>query len=83
MSLLPAAPLAITMLLALGAVLTGCRGSPAGAQTDNTSLPTSASADRVAKSLAPSFSVSTGRGSVFSLEEHSGEVVVLYFSFPG
>ena len=83
MSLLPAASVTITMLLALCAVLTACGGAPAGPPTDNSPLPSSASADRVAKSLAPSFSVSTGRGSVFSLEEHSGEVVVLYFSFRG
>ena len=77
------APLAATILLALVAVLTGCQGSPAGPQTDNTSLPTSASAARVAKSLTPSFSVSTGIESMFSLDKHVGEVVVLYFSFPG
>lgn len=33
--------------------------------------------------LAPDFIVSTGVGSAFSLAEHKGEVVVLYFSFPG
>lgn len=83
MSLLPAAPLAVTILLTLGAVLTGGQGSPAAPPTDNSPLPPAASADRVAESVAPSFSVSTGRESGFSLEEHSGEVVVLYFSFPG
>ena len=83
MKLAPAAPLAITMLLTLGAVLTGCQGSPAGPPIDNSSLPASASAAGTAESLAPSFSVSTGTGSVFSLDDKSGEVVVLYFSFPG
>ena len=83
MSLLPVAPLAVTALLTLGAVLTACEVSPAGPPPDNSSLPPSASAAGTAGSLAPSFSVSTGTGSVFSLDDKSGEVVVLYFSFPG
>ena len=33
--------------------------------------------------LAPQFTVGTGNGSTFSLGDHRGEVVVLYFSFPG
>ena len=33
--------------------------------------------------VAPDFNVSTGVGSAFSLSEHKGDVVVLYFSFPG
>ena len=33
--------------------------------------------------VAPDFIVRTGEGSAFSLAEHKGEVVVLYFSFPG
>ena len=77
------APLAVTILLALVAVLTGCQSSPAGPQTENSSLSPSASAASVVESLAPSFSVSTGIESMFSLDEHVGEVVVLYFSFPG
>ncbi len=83
MSLLTASPLAFTLLLMLGAVLTACGGSPAGVPTENSSLPSSASAPRVAESLAPSFSVSTGAGSWFLSSDHSNEVVVLYFSFPG
>ena len=83
MSWLPAPPIAVTMLLMLGTVLTACGGAPAGPPADNSSLPASASAAGVAESLAPSFSVSTGTGSVFSLDDNSGEVVVLYFSFPG
>ena len=83
MNLPPAAPLVITMLLTLGAVLTTCGGAPAGPPANNSSLPASASAAGTAESLAPSFSVSTGTGSVFSLDDNSGEVVVLYFSFPG
>ena len=79
MSLLPTVPLAIAMLLTLGAVLVACAGAPA----EGLSLPQPAPAARVAEPLAPSFSVSTGKGSAFSLDEHTGEVVILYFSFPG
>ena len=33
--------------------------------------------------VAPAFAVSTGQETVFSLSDHQGDVVVLYFSFPG
>ena len=33
--------------------------------------------------IANDFTVSTGPDSSFSLSEHRGEIVVLYFSFPG
>ena len=39
------------------------------------------SADK--RPLAPEFTVGTGNGSSFSLKDRRGEVVVLYFSFPG
>ena len=82
MSLLPTAPLVIT-ILTMGIILTACESSPAAAPTDNSSFPTPTSGTRVPESLAPSFSVSTGASSRFSSSEHRGEVVVLYFSFPG
>ena len=72
-------PVAVAMLVALGAVLAAC----GGAAEENRPLQPTASDTKLRSSLAPLFSVSTGKGSVFSLEEHSGEVVVLYFSFPG
>jgi cytochrome oxidase Cu insertion factor (SCO1/SenC/PrrC family) len=37
----------------------------------------------VARPPVMDFAISTGRGTSFSLSEHAGEVVVLYFSFPG
>ena len=83
MSWLPAAPLIVITLLTLGAVLTGCKGSTFAPPTDSSSLPSSASAARDEESFAPSFSVSTGAGSRFISSDHSGEIVVLYFSFPG
>ena len=33
--------------------------------------------------LVPDFTVSTGGGSSFSLSGHRGEIILLYFSFPG
>ncbi len=33
--------------------------------------------------LVPDFAISTGPSSAFSLSDHKGEIVVLYFSFPG
>ena len=33
--------------------------------------------------LAPDFTISTGEGTTFSLSGHQGDIVVLYFSFPG
>ena len=82
MSLLPAGPLAVTILLTLSAVLTACVGSPAAPSTDSSSLLSLDSTGRVS-SLAPSFAVSTEAGSRFLSSDHVGEVVVLYFSFPG
>ncbi len=79
MSFLSVTPLAVTVLITLGAALAACGAAPA----ENHQPPPSASSARVAGPKAPSFSVSTGGESTFSLDEHSGEVVVLYFSFPG
>ena len=83
MSLLPAVPVAATVLLMLGGVLTGCQSSPAGPPADDSLLPSANSAAKNSQSLAPAFSVTTGTGSRFLSREHSGEVLVLYFSFPG
>ena len=79
MSLPPASALTITLIFTLGVVLAACGGAP----PENAAILAPASVANVAESSAPSFSVSTGKGSAFSLAEHSGEVVVLYFSFPG
>ena len=35
------------------------------------------------QALATEFTASTGPSSSFSLSDHPGEVVILYFSFPG
>ena len=79
MRLLPPAPLAFALVLTLGGILTACGGSPAASSP----LSSGAYSVGVKESLAPTFSVSTGAGSSFLSSEHTGEVVVLYFSFPG
>ena len=46
----------------------------------------SADADPSAGEVRPlvsNFAVSTGQDTAFTLSEHAGDVVVLYFSFPG
>ena len=78
--LLPAIlPAGLTLLLF------ACGGGPAGPEPANGPVP-SRSQDPAASVARPSvedFSVSTGVGTSFSLSEHAGDVVVLYFSFPG
>ena len=76
---LPAERLAVTLLLTLIALLIACEGAPAAPSR----LSSGDSASGVAESVAPEFSVTTGAGSRFLSTEHNGEVMVLYFSFPG
>ena len=78
-SILPAS------LIVLFAVLVACGGGPADVPTENssTSFGLSNPAANVKESQAPSFTVSTGGGNTFSLDDHPDEVVILYFSFPG
>ena len=85
MSYLRLGPFLVAVLLALSAVLAACGGGSAVKSTENrsNSIPPAGGAGKGGGALAPSFSVSTGAGSIFSLDEHNGEVVLLYFSFPG
>lgn len=75
----------IASLFVLFAVFAACGGGSAVAPTENNSrsfgLPNPAPG--VGGARAPSFSVNTGGRSTFSLDEHRGEVVILYFSFAG
>ena len=75
----------IASLLLLLAVFEACSGESAVAPIENSSnsFGTSNTLQEVGESIASSFTVSTGGGSTFSLDEHDGEVVILYFSFPG
>ena len=73
----------VVALFALVAVFAGCgersKGAPSEISSSSIEQPGPASGGE----QAPSFSVSTGGESSFSLDEHGGEVVLLYFSFPG
>ncbi len=82
MSFLRLGPVLITALFALIVVLVACGGGSEGAPSENSSSSNGQSSPAEGKQ-APSFSVSTGGESTFSLDEHGGEVVLLYFSFPG
>ena len=82
---LPAVVYALFVVIASAAVLSACGEGLAQSPNENpsTSIPPPNVAAGSGQLLAPSFSVSTGEGTTFSLGEHGGEVVVLYFSFPG
>ena len=67
-------------------VLASVACSEGGVGSDSTSSPASslrASQVEGSKAAVPDFTVSTGAGTIFSLSDHRGDVVVLYFSFPG
>ncbi len=60
-------------------LLAACSDTSTGSTAPVSSKPVIAASGLV----APDFSVSTGQNSAFSLSDHKGDVVVLYFSFPG
>ena len=82
MSFLRLGPVLMTALFALIVVLFACGGGSEGAPPENISSSNGQSGPAGGQQV-PSFSVSTGGESTFSLDEHGGEVVLLYFSFPG
>ena len=73
MSFLRLGPGLVAALFALIALFVACGGGSAGAGP---------SAGEV-RPLVSNFAVSTGQDTAFTLSEHAGDVVVLYFSFPG
>ncbi len=85
MSVLRPSYFGIASLSLLLAVFVACSGDSGGEPVENSSSSFGISNPplKVEGSQAPSFTVSTGRGSTFSLDEHGNEVVILYFSFPG
>ena len=85
MSLLRPRNFGIASLFIVLALFTACSGESGGAPIENTSTTVgiSSPAQNFGGSRAPSFTVSIGGGSTFSLDEHGDEVVILYFSFPG
>ena len=83
MSFLRLGPVLVAGLFALIAAFAACGGGSEGAPSEIRSSSNEQSAPASGGKQAPLFSVSTGGESTFSLDEHSGEVVLLYFSFPG
>ena len=76
---------AVAALLTVVALPAGCDGGPAASPPPSPSDSVSpqvpaASSERL---LPTSFSVSTGKATKFSSGDNLGEVLVLYFSFPG
>ncbi len=71
--------------IVLLAVLVACGGNATDSQTERSSdsIGISNPAPNVGGTRAPAFTVSTGGGATFSLDDHADEVVILYFSFPG
>ncbi len=76
-------PVLVVALFAPVAVFAGCGEGTEGAPSEISSSSTEQSGPASGGEQAPSFSVSTGGESTFSLDKHGGEVVMLYFSFPG
>ncbi len=72
-------------LLSLAALLitTLLLGACAGESTDSTNRVSSNPVAAPSGPVVPDFAVSTGQETTFSLSDHQGDVVVLYFSFPG
>ena len=68
------------MLTSAGIALAACGDASSSAS----SIPSDVrSSQAAAGPVVADFTLSTGPASSFSLGEHTGEVVVLYFSFPG
>ena len=70
-------PLLLTMAVALAA----CGGNGPEGSVANARLTAGDSPE--AGPLVPDFTVSTGGGTSFSPSGHRGEIILLYFSFPG
>ena len=65
-------------------LLAACAGDSTGTEPLSDSEAGSINEVRTASGpAAPSFAVSTGQDTVFSLSDHQGDVVILFFSFPG
>lgn len=76
----------LPMLLMIAVALAACggnglEGSASDGSGSNARIIAEVSLE--AGPLVPDFTVSTGGGSSFSLSGHRGEIILLYFSFPG
>ena len=70
----------LSLLVMLAAALAACGGGQQGAGAN---VKSPAGVSQAAGPLVPDFTVSTGAETSFSLSGHRGEIVLLYFSFPG
>lgn len=66
-------PVLVAALFALISLFAACGGGSAGADPSTGQV----------RPVVSNFAVSTGQDTAFTLSEHAGDVVVLYFSFPG
>ncbi len=81
MKLLRPSLVGLALLVVAGLTVAGCASESTGSRPAAGNLQSSNA--QPSGPVAPDFIVSTGAGSAFSLAEHKGDVVVLYFSFPG
>ncbi len=81
MKLLRQSLVGLALLVVAGLLIAGCASGSTGSRPAASNLQSSNA--QPSGLVAPDFIVGTGVGSAFSLAEHKGDVVVLYFSFPG
>ena len=74
-------PLLLMLAIALAACANGPEDLARGGSVSNGHAV--ADASQTEGPLVPDFTVNTGGGSSFSLSGHRGEILLLYFSFPG
>ena len=76
----------LPLLLLMATALAACGANGQGSSASEGSESNGRNPARVSQEagpLVPNFTVSTGGGSSFSLRGHRGEIILLYFSFPG
>ncbi len=78
-------PLSWSLLLMITLFLIACGSDSTSSQTvaSSSSPRTSPQVEASSGPVVPNFTVSTGQETAFSLSDHQGDVVVLFFSFPG
>ncbi len=74
-----------SLLVMITLLLAACSSDSTGSQTvaSSSSPRTSPQVEASSGPVVQDFAVSTGQETAFSLSDHQGDVVILYFSFPG
>ena len=70
----------LPLLLMMAVALAACGNAPEGPRSN---AQVTAGRSTEAGPIVPDFTVGTGGDSSFSLHGHRGEIILLYFSFPG